>query len=66
MTKEFFVGANAPANQDNVHPDLAAVECSNFEGFNPQFIDAVVVRNGNVLPEGTYLFPNGEIIKLTN
>ena len=66
MTKEFFVGANAPANQDDIHPDYVAIECSNIEGFDPSFIDEVITRNGNILSEGTYLFPNGEIIKLIN
>ena len=66
MTKQEFVGANAPTNQDNVHPDLVAVECSNIEGFDPSFIDEVITRNGNVLNVGTYLFPNGEIIQFTN
>lgn len=66
MTRKNFVELYAPQNQDNLHPDLVAVECSNLEGFEPSFIEETITRNGNVLDAGVYLYPDGEVIELTN
>ena len=66
MTKEEFVGVNTPADQDDIHPDLVAVECSNFEGFNPEWVDREIARNGHILGAGIYLYPDGEIIEFYN
>ena len=67
MTKRNFLRAYTPKSVDGVHPDHLAVEISNLAGFDRRFVDESRPRSrGQVLREGTWLFPSGFILELTS